>query len=518
MPQPERVAALGGPAVALTAATTIVAGRAERQVATHLARTLRRATGFPMPLAAAATPAAPTVELTLAAPAGLGREGYTLTARNQRVRLAATTAEGLFRATQTLLQLLPPDVETTGRPGPWTVPQVEITDRPRFGYRGLMLDVGRRFVPAASVKRLIDQAARYKINVFHWHLTEDQGWRLPSRAFPALNRIGASTQAGWREGGPWFYTEAEYRDVVAYAAERFITVVPEIDGPGHSAAAMASVPGLNCDGVAREPYHGFDVRVSVFCLDEARLPAVRDFVDKTFAEAAALSPGPWLHIGGDEVPSVTREQYAAYVGLAGRAAVANGKRVIGWHQVGDGPLPPGSAVQYWGLTHEDRPAIGTAEETESVRLLRRAVRQGAQVIVSPADRAYLDMKYTADTPYGLRWAGLVPVERAYDWDPVRVLEPVVAEGQVLGVEAPLWTDRAYPGSHRLPDSTAVYPDPEVYLDHMVFPRLPAIAELGWSPERARDWPGFRARLAAHGPRWAARGIGFHRSPEIDWAD
>ncbi|MEV2272859.1 beta-N-acetylhexosaminidase [Nonomuraea africana] len=530
IPQPVSQHFPGGPGVSLGEDSVIVVRRpqaaAVRDVAGLLAGVLRPSTGFALPVRHHPYGAAGWIELDARGPAELGQEGYRLrTEGGKRVLLQAHTAEGLFRGVQTLRQLLPAKVEAaTRQDGPWTIPAADITDRPRFGYRGFMLDVGRRFVPPADVKRFIDQAARYKMNVFHWHLTEDQGWRIPIEGMPELTTVGGSTQSGWKPGtgGPWFYTPQEYRDIVAYAAQRYVTVVPEIDGPGHTAAALASVPGLNCNDTARPPYYGFDVRVSILCLtDERHRANVRDFVGKVFKETAALNPGPYLHIGGDEVPSVTREQYAGYIKDAADAAVANGKRVIGWHQIADGPLPPGSLLQYWGDA-SDRPTIGTANESANVRQIRAGLAQDAQVLVSPADRAYLDMKYDAQTPYGLQWAGLVSVQKAYSWDPVTALarpdgsQGLVTEEQVAGVEAALWTDRAYRGSSRLPTSLDQFPAPAVYMDYMSFPRLPALAEIAWSPAAAKDWEGFRARLGAHGPRWEAQGIGFFRSAEIDW--
>lgn len=532
IPKPVSVTPLDESPVELTAGSVLVVRTpqdpAVRGVADYLADVLRPSTGFSLPVQHHPYGGAASIELDATGPATLGQEGYRLhTAGKKRIVLQAHTAEGLFRGVQTLRQLLPARVESrTTQSGPWTVAAVDITDQPRFSHRSTMLDVGRRFVAVEDVKRFIDQAARYKLNVFHWHLTEDQGWRLPSKSFPALNQVGASTQSGWKPGtgGPWFYTEDDYRSVVAYAAARYVTVVPEIDGPGHTAAALASVPGLNCNDQARPPYYGFDVRVSIMCLtDERHLGNVRDFLNKTFAEAAALNPGPYLHIGGDEVPSVTDEQYAAYIKAASDAATANGKKVMGWHQIADGPLPPGSVVQYWGEEGVDRPTIGTPNESQDVKQVRKGLAQNAKVLVSPADRAYIDMKYDSSTPYGLSWAGHTTIQKAYSWDPVTVLarpdgsQGLVTEDQVLGVEAALWTDRAYYGSSRLPTSLDQFPAPAVYMDYMTFPRLPAIAEIGWSPATSKNWADFRDRLAGHGPRWDAQGIGFFRSPEIDWA-
>ncbi|MFC7616422.1 family 20 glycosylhydrolase [Actinokineospora soli] len=260
IPRPVSLTTLSGSSFQLTAGSAIVvrAGQdpAVRGVADYLAAVLRPSTGYALPVVDAPT-GTPSIELDATGGSAHGQEGYRLrTEGTGRVLLQAHTAEGLSRGVQTLRQLLPARVEaSTVQPGPWTIAPVDVTDAPRFAYRGAMLDVARRFVPVADVKRFIEQAARYKVNVFHWHLTDDQGWRLPSTAFPALNQVGASTQSGWAPGtgGPWFYTEADYRSIVEFAAQRYVTVVPEIDGPGHTAAAMAAIPGLNCDDRARAP-------------------------------------------------------------------------------------------------------------------------------------------------------------------------------------------------------------------------------------------------------------------------
>jgi hexosaminidase len=530
VPQPVQQTVGDGPPFELGEASVIVVPRpaspAVYAVAEYLVDVLRPSTGFDLPIVSAPAGRGSFIELSDRGPEKLGQEGYRLhSAGPHRLSIQGSEAAGLFRGVQTLRQLLPARVEAASvQPGPWLVDPVDIVDYPRFEYRGVMLDVARRFVSADDVKRFIDQAARYKMNVFHWHLTDDQGWRIPIDGMPELTEIGGSTQSGWAPGtgGPWYYTAEEYREIIDYAAERYITVVPEIDGPGHVRAALASVPGLNCDNESPPPYYGFDVRVSAFCLEtEEHVANVEEFVETVFAETAAMSPGPFLHVGGDEVEWLSDEQYNGYVEHAGKTLEALGKRMIGWHDIGVGPLSEGSVLQYWG-TASDRSSIGTPNESRNVQEVRAGLAQGAQVLVSPADRSYLDMKYHASTPYGLQWAGLTTVEKAYDWDPMTALarpdgsQSVLREDDVIGVEAPLWADRAYAGSHQLPTSLDQFPEPSVYMDFMAFPRLPAIAEIGWSPREAREWDDFRYRLAAQGDRWDHQGIDFYRSAEIDW--
>ncbi|MFB9533971.1 beta-N-acetylhexosaminidase [Nonomuraea roseola] len=503
-----------------------------RKVGSQFAQFLRTATGYRIPVGTAdgddhhsdSRARGATVELSTRGGAALGQEGYALNVKKNRVSIEAHTAEGLFRGVTTLRQLLPRQIESaTQAEGPWTVPAVRISDTPRYGYRGAMLDVARRFFDVADVKRFIDHMAMYKLNALHLHLTDDQGWRLTVDERPALTQVGASTQSGWKPGtgGPWYYTKAQYREIVEYAANRFIDVIPEIDGPGHATAAKASLPEVNCDGQAVPPYSGFDVGLPPVCLAPEARPAVKAYLTDVLQEASRQSSADIVHIGGDEVPSITTEQMDWYVRSAGEVVTGEGKRVMGWHQIGAGTLPSGSLLQWWG-DHGDQASIGTDRETGGVRDLRAGVAQGAQVIASPADRAYLDMKYDSTNPYGLSWAGLVNLRRAYEWDPISVTSSpdgahrIVSEQQVAGVEAALWSDRAYRGSSSLPTSLDQFVPPSVYADFMTYPRLPAIAEVGWSPGAVRSYDDFQRRVVAHGQRWDLRGIGYYRAPDVPW--
>ncbi|WP_433236860.1 beta-N-acetylhexosaminidase [Streptosporangium sp. CA-135522] len=507
-----------------------------RRVGSQFAEFLRTATGYRIPVGVASEgddheslesggAKGAIVELSTRGGDALGEEGYTLNVKKNRILIKAHTAEGLFRGVTTLRQLLPRQIESAKRAeGPWTIPAVRISDAPRYEYRGAMLDVARRFFEVADVKRFIDYMAMYKLNALHMHLTDDQGWRLTVDGRPALTQVGASTQSGWKPGtgGPWYYTKAQYREIVEYAAARFVDVIPEIDGPGHATAAKASLPEVNCGGQAPPPYFGFDVGLPPVCLSPEARPAVKAYLTDVLREAAQQSSADIVHIGGDEVPSTTTEQMDWYVRTAGEVVTAQHKRVMGWHQIGAGTLPPGSLLQWWG-DRGDQASIGTGQETGAVRDLRAGVAQGARVIASPADRAYLDMKYDSTNPYGLSWAGLVNLRRAYEWDPVSATSStdgthrIVSEEQVAGVEAPLWTDRAYRGSNSLPTSLNQFVPPSVYTDFMTYPRLPAIAEVGWSSAEARSYDEFQRRVVTHGQRWDVQGIGYYRAPDVPWA-
>ncbi|MFR9798328.1 beta-N-acetylhexosaminidase [Streptomyces sp. MS06] len=475
----------GGSPYRLTRATRIrVDGSpGARRAADYLAGLLRPSTGYPLPVT---TEDGPGIRLRLA-DASAGAEGYRLSSGADGVTVTAHTPAGLFHGVQTLRQLLPAAVEKdTVQPGPWTVAGGTITDAPRYSYRGAMLDVARHFLTVEQVERYIDQLALYKINELHLHLSDDQGWRIAVDSWPRLATHGGSTQVGGGPGG--FYTKDDYREIVRYAADRYLEVVPEIDMPGHSNAALSSYARLNCDGMAPPLYTGTKVGFSSLCVAN---PVTYDFVNDVVRELAALTPGRYLHIGGDEAHSTSRADYVAFMDRVQPIVARYGKTVVGWHQLTAADPAPGALVQYWGL------GSTSAEEKAQVA---RAARQGTGIVLSPADRLYLDMKYDRSTPLGLSWAGYVDVKRSYDWDPGTYL-PGAPASAIRGVEAPLWTET-------LADSAD--------LEYMAFPRLAGAAELGWSPAATHDWDSYRSRLAAQGPRWTAMGIHYHRSPQVPW--
>jgi len=468
-----------------------------RAVAEHLAELLRPATGYPLPVTDAtdAEPGGP-LALTLSGtetrtdPArglpgddALGDEGYRLDVTRAEVRITADTAAGLFHGVQTLRQLLPAAVESaTAVTERWVVPGGTIVDRPRYAYRGAMLDVARHFFPVEDVLRVIDHLARYKLNHLHLHLTDDQGWRIAVDSWPRLATVGGATEVGGGPGG--HYTAADYRRIVRHAARRHVTVVPEIDLPGHTNAALVAYPELAPGKIAPPPYTGTEVGFSYLDPADER---TYEFVADVLGEVAALTPGPWLHLGGDEAFKVPADTYRGFVERAQALVAATGKTVVGWHQLAPAGHADGRVLQWWGTNGED-------PETAD------AVRRGARLILSPGNRVYLDMKYAPESPIGHDWAGLIDVRRAYDWDPGTHLTGVPAEA-VLGVEAPLWTETVTTLAE---------------VEFMLFPRLLAVAELGWSPRSTHDWAAFRERLAGHGPRWVTAGITFHPSPEVPW--
>lgn len=409
-----------------------------------------------------------------------GEEAYDLNVTATGVTLRASAPAGLFYGVQTLRQILPFALEhDAARPRPIAIPAVQIVDRPRFAWRGAMLDVARHFFDLEEIKRYIDLMALHKLNSLHLHLSDDQGWRIEIKSWPNLTAMGARTEVGGTVGG--FYTQERYQDIVAYAAERFITIVPEIDMPGHTNAALASYPELNCDHTAPPPYTDIKVGFSCLCVADELTYA---FIDDLVREIGALTPGPYFHIGGDEVRKLTGAEYIAFVNRVQEIVRLRGKRMIGWDEVASADLSKTSVVQHW------RP--GTALSSVAAR--------GARLIMSPANRAYLDMQYDSSTVLGLFWAGRIEVRDSYNWDPATLMEGV-AEDAILGVEAPLW-------SETLANIREV--------EWMAFPRLAAIAEIGWSPQASRGWEDFRVRLGGQGSRWQALGVNFYRSPQVPW--
>jgi hexosaminidase len=409
-----------------------------------------------------------------------GPESYDLTIAARGVTLTAPAPAGLFYGVQTIRQLLPPAIEHDAvRPLPLTVPAGRVADAPRFAWRGAMLDVARHFFEVDDVKRYIDLLAMLKMNRLHLHLADDQGWRIEIKSWPNLAVHGGRSEVGGGTGG--FYTQQQYAELVAYANDRFITIVPEIDMPGHTNAALSSYPELNCDGVAPPPYTGIEVGFSALCVDK---DVTYEFIDDVVREIGALTPGPYFHIGGDEVKTLTDEQYRRFIDRVQRIVASHGKEAVGWDEIAPAPLLPTTIVQHW------RPKASLGE----------AIEKKVRLIMSPAHKVYLDMKYDEATPIGLNWAAYIEVRDAYDWEPASLVDDL-PESAILGVEAPLWSE-----------TIANMRD----VEYLAFPRMAAVAEIGWSAAHRRDWDDFRDRLGAQAGRWAAIGINFYRSPQIEW--
>ena len=414
------------------------------------------------------------LELALDPNAPGGSEGYDLSVTRERVHIRARAPAGLFYGVQTLRQLMPYTIEyTAALARPIEIPGVHITDSPRYEYRGQHLDVARHFLGVRDVQRFIDMLALYKLNRLHLHLSDDQGWRIEIPGWPKLTEIGGSSQVGGKGGG--YYTQQDFRELVQYAGDRFITIVPEIDMPGHTNAALASYPELNCDDVAPPLYTGTEVGFSLICLEKE---ITYKFIEDVVAAITALNPAsPYFHMGGDEVKRAGREAYDRFVERVEKIIQARGKQMIGWSEIALANLSGHTIVQSW--------------IPDSAHLM---VARGSKVILSPASLLYLDMQYDTSTPIGLHWAGYTQLDKTYNWEPAS-FNPKIPPAAILGLEGALWSE-----------TLGTLAD----FEYMALPRLTALAELAWSPAAVRNWQAFSARIPAHEQRWTALGLNYHR--------
>lgn len=479
IPLPATVTAAGG-SFAMDASTTIVLGNGSEELAgvgAYLSESLNPATGFSFPVSVAES-GENTIHLEIVE--SMDREEYQLEIEDAHIHIMGGSPAGVFYGIQTLRQLLPDAIEKSSvQEATWSVPTGSIKDKPTHAHRGAMLDVARHFFGVQDVKRYIDFLASYKMNVFHMHLTDDQGWRIEIKSWPNLTTHGGSTEVGGGEAG--FYTQEQYQEIVRYAADRFITVIPEIDMPGHTNAALSSYPELNCNGKAPELYTGIEVGFSTLCVDKE---ITYKFIDDVVRELAAISPGEYLHIGGDESHATEKEDYLVFVNKVKEIVAAHGKTFVGWDEVAQADLEAGSIVQLWA----------------SPEFAKQATEKGAKLIMSPANKSYMDMQYDSTSRIGLHWAAYIEVDEGYTWDPATVI-PGIGNDMIIGIEAPLWTETV----ENMED-----------IEYLVFPRLPGYAEIGWTPAAQRDWDSYKVRLADHASRMEAREIDYYQSPTVPW--
>jgi len=511
----------------LTSTTRIVVAtgsEAALPVANDLAAYLQPATGFPLPVVTG-TPQSGDIELVLGNPGTLQAdpdgEGYQLDTTTSGVTLEAITPHGLYNGVQTIRQLLPAWITSSSlQPGPWTMPVVQITDYPRYSYRGLMLDIARHYEPPSAVEQLINQAAADKINTLHLHLSDDQGFRIVINGFPNLTTIGGEGSVGtggrtMDPGGYW--TQADYQAVVADAAAHFMTVIPEVDSPGHNNAIIMSEyndtanpllsgnpQDINCSA-NNPPVWDYtqDVGYSAMCPASTNTTAIMTAI---IDQLTAMSPGLYYDVGGDEVPTtlLSQSQYASFINSEAGIIQGQGKTVMGWADIaGAGTNLAGPSVaEYWN------PASGSHSGTVTAT---EAVQKGMKIVMAPANHAYLDQRYQKNVPapLGQTWAckSGCDVDQFYNWDPGSYVTGVT-DANVIGVEGAMWGETVVNMSD---------------VDYMVFPRLAALAEIGWSPKAARTslrspaYTDFIGRLSAQGARLMAAGINFYPSPEVPWS-
>jgi hexosaminidase len=437
----------------------------------------------------------------------IGNEGYHLSVTPKDITIKANQPAGLFYGVQTLMQLFPKEIEGKEliKDVKWTAPCLEITDYPRFGWRGLMFDVARHFFTKEDVEKYIEQMSRYKFNLLHLHLTDDQGWRIEIKSLPNLTKVGAwnvhkvgqfgnftpPTPDEPRDFGG-FYTQEDMKEIIAYAKERFIDIMPEVDVPGHSLAAVASYPELSCTPGADKYHvnsgesfmdwsHGAP---PIALVDNTLCPAnpkVYDFLDKVFTELAALFPFPYIHVGGDECPKnfweksadikalmqkeglKTQQQVQSYFEKRVEKIVeSKGKKLIGWDEILEGGLAPGAAVMSW------RGIQGGIE----------AAKMGHEVVMSPTTFAYLDYMQ-ADPVMEPHIYATLRLNKAYQFEPV---PDGVDPKFVKGGQANLWTEQVYNLRHA---------------EYMTWPRAFATVESVWSPKEKKNWDDFVERVEKH---------------------
>lgn len=431
-------------------------------------------------------------------------ESYRLHVTRDGIDLSAADHAGLLYGLQTLSQLMPPDAETGGTPESFEVPVTEIEDTPRFSYRGVHLDVARHFFPPEFIKHYIDLLARYKINRFHWHLTEDQGWRLEIDRYPLLTEISAfreQTQIGHgldefngdgiRYGG--FYTKDEVRDIVAYAEARHVTIIPEIEMPGHAQATLAAYPELACTEGPFEVAMTWGVFEDIYCPYEETF----EFLENVLAEVIELFPGEYVHIGGDEAPKtrwedsdyvrdlMVREGYNDVEQVQGyfirrieRFLNENGRRLIGWDEILEGGLPPNATVMSW------RGTIGGIE----------ASRRGHDVVMTPYSHLYFDYYQSEDQdaePFAI--GGFLPLDTVYSYEPVPPQLRDRDKARIIGAQGNVWTEYMKTGDH---------------VEYMLLPRMLALSEVVWSPAEAKNYEDFLERIEWHLARFDALGVNY----------
>lgn len=408
------------------------------------------------------------------------QEAYQMYITQDSVIINAKTAAGAFRGIQTLRQIIPEESnDTLTEHKMWLVPTGKIIDQPNFEYRGAMLDVARHFFSVGDVKKYIDILAYYKFNALHLHLTDDQGWRIEIKSWPKLTEIGASSEVGGGPGG--FYTQEDYKDIVSYAAERHMIIIPEVDMPGHTNAASLAYPQLNGNGKTPKVYTGTHVGFSTF---NTRADIVYAFVDDVVREISAITPGPYFHLGGDESHVTKKEDFNYFVEKVSKIVEGHGKIPIGWDEIVHANINKSAIAQFWS----------------NEKNAKTAVEKGMKLILSPGKKAYLDMQYDTLSKFGLHWAAYIPVDSAYVWTPETYVEGIAKEN-ILGIEAPLWSETISNIAE---------------LEYLAFPRVIGHAELNWTIKENRNWENYKVRLGNQAPYLDRMNVQYYPSKLIDW--
>jgi hexosaminidase len=473
-------------------------------IASLLAENIKTASGNTSSIK---TAKAATTGIVFSTNNSLGEEAYILNISSKKIDIQAKTSKGAFYALQSLLQLMPPQIySATASSTELSAPNCNIEDAPRFGYRGLLLDVGRYFFSVDAVKRFIDLMAVYKLNTFHWHLTEDQGWRIEIKKYPLLTSISSvrkeSMLGHYKDqkydktphGG--FYTQEQIKDVVAYASKKYITIIPEVEMPGHSQAVLAAYPQLGCNqDKIYEVQTKWGVSEDVLCPREETFTFLQDVL----TEVMALFPGQYIHIGGDECPKTQWKQsrfcqdlikklnlknenelQSYFIHRIDQFVTSKGKKLLGWDEILEGGLSPNAMVMSWR---------GTKGGIE-------AAKQNHDVVMSPNSYFYIDYYQANSKTEPLAIGGFLPLSKCYSFEPD--LPELTAEEakHVVGIQANLWTE---------------YISTIGYAEYMTYPRALALAEVSWSPKGTKNYENFKTRLKGHMPSMDAMKINYSKA-------
>ncbi|MBK6348029.1 MAG: family 20 glycosylhydrolase [Bacteroidales bacterium] len=451
-----------------------------------------------------------TIKLELTDSPELGKEGYKLVVEKKTLTLSANTGNGIFYAMQTLFQMLPAEIEDRNPSlsfEEWRVPVCRIVDYPRFEYRGMHLDVCRHFFPVEFIKKYIDLMSMYKINNFHWHLTDDQGWRLEIKKYPLLTEIG-SMRSGTPVGRnirtdekPYggFYTQDDAREIVKYASARYVNVIPEIEMPGHALAALSSYPQFSCTGGPFEVWTKWGVTDDIFCAGKDETFA---FIEDVLTEVLEIFPSRYIHVGGDEAPKTrwdsclhcqkriselglrdANELQSYFIRRIEKFLNRNGRQIIGWDEILEGGLAPGATVMSWR---------GTEGGVTAAQL-------GHAVIMTPGTPCYFDHFQGNPANEPLAFGGYNPLKRVYDYEPIPAGLKAGESEFILGSQGNVWSEYISTGDH---------------VEYMAYPRAVALAEVNWSDRKKRNWDDFIERFGKHISRLEKRDVNFSRSTYI----
>ncbi|MCU4156059.1 family 20 glycosylhydrolase [Carboxylicivirga sp. A043] len=495
IPLPEKITPMAGSFVLNKSTKWVVQNEETDSIITFFSDKIKQSTGFELETAKE-EPSNNFVSLNINTALPGGKEAYALSVTKDFVYISGGSAQGLFYGLQTLLQLLPAEIESSSlvKKSMWTIPAVEIKDKPRFKWRGMHLDVCRHFVPVENIKKHLDMMAMFKMNTFHWHLTEDQAWRIEIKKYPRLTEVGATRIEGEGHTYSGYYSQEDVKEIVAYAAERFITVVPEIELPGHALAALAAYPEYSCTGGPFEVRNVWGVEPDVYC---AGNDDTFQFLEDVIDEVVALFPSPYFHIGGDECPKERWEKcrkcqrrmrqeglkdehelQSYFIKRIEKVLIAHNKKMIGWDEILEGGLAESAAVMSW------RGEEGGIE----------AASQGHDVVMTPGNWCYLD-HYQGDyriEPVAI--GGYTTLEEAYNYEPVPAELEADKVHHVLGTQGNVWTEYMYTPA---------------LVEYRVYPRLIALAEVNWTSKAQKDYQSFVKRLDNNLVRLDLHTINYH---------